>query len=157
MHDTGTELQAALTAREFFRVPLRWRDLDNQSHVYHAEYLVLLDQARTAWLSTYLKLDNADEYIIAHIGIDYIVELTFDSASLTTLDSPAVDITFAISRLGAKSLTFEENIYVPDGTLVARASTVVVLWDRATREARAITAAERSRAACHLIDAENKV
>ena len=31
------------------RLPLRFRDVDAFGHVYHAEYLTLLDEARTRW------------------------------------------------------------------------------------------------------------
>ncbi len=152
-----TEAEALPVIGELFRVPLRWRDLDNQGHVYHAEYLTLLDQARTAWLHKGLQLDNADEYIIGHISIDYIAELTFDCEALVDFGTPAVDITFAISRLGNKSLTVNENMYTPDGSHVARASTVLIFWDRVNRETRAITTTERGRAARYLVNEGSEV
>lgn len=128
---------------EAFRVPLRWRDLDNQNHVYHAEYLTLLDQARTAWLHANLGIDSADEYIVARIEIDYVSEIIINSSSLHDSEVPAVDVTFDISRLGSKSITTREVMSTPDGVCVAKAVTVLILWDRPTRTTREITPEER--------------
>lgn len=128
---------------EAIRVPLRWRDLDNQNHVYHAEYLTLLDQARTAWLHACLGIDSADEYIIARVEIDYVSEIFISSSSLRSVGSPAVDVTFEISRLGTKSITTQEVMSTLDGVCVARAVTVLLLWDRSTRQTRELTTIER--------------
>ncbi|WP_188551558.1 acyl-CoA thioesterase [Sediminivirga luteola] len=126
-------------ASESFRVPLRWRDLDNQGHVYHAEYLTLFDQARTAWLHSSLGVRNPDEYVIARIEIDYLDELVVEIAG-----PPAVDVSFTIEKLGNKSVTTRETMTRPDGTQVATASTVLLMWDRDTRRTRRLSTEERS-------------
>lgn len=144
---------------ESFRVPLRWRDLDNQGHVYHAEYLTLLDQARTAWLQTCLGVENPDEYVIVHIDIDYLNELTVGSATNAAapgaeaagaIGVSAVDVSFTIKRLGNKSLTTEEIMTIPDGTKIARASAVLLIWNRTTRQTRALNDIERDLVAPYL-------
>lgn len=149
--------------KETFRVPLRWRDLDNQGHVYHAEYLTLLDQARTAWLHTCLGGNSPDEYVIAHIDIDFLNELSIGTSASSAMaavpgaigvtETAAVDVMFSIKRLGDKSLTTEEIMTTPDGVRIARASTILLMWNRATRRTRTLSERERDLVAPYLVTA----
>ena len=119
------------------RIPLRWRDLDNQGHVYNGVYLGLLDEARTVWLRRTLGLANPDEYVIARIEIDFLADLTL------TPDGAAVDVDVQVTRVGSKSVTTAEVMRDGDGREVARAVCVLLLWDRTSRQTRPLTAAER--------------
>lgn len=116
------------------RVPLRWRDLDHQGHVYHAEMLTLLDEGRTRWFSDAVGKASPDEYLVVRVEIDYVGE--------TRIDGGFVEIEIGLARLGRTSLTTVETVKVADGTTVARARVTVVMWDRAERKPRRITAAE---------------
>lgn len=118
-------------------VPLRWRDLDTNGHVYHGTYLTLLDEARSRWLRSGLGLTCADGHLIARLEIDYVSELTADAESV------AVDC--AIEHLGNTSLRTAETMRTPDGTVVARSAAVVVFWDRETRKSAAPPAEDRAR------------
>lgn len=119
-------------------MPLRWRDLDHQGHVYHATMLTLLDEARTQWLSESIGVQSADTYVVARIEIDYLAEVT--------MECQEIEVTFGVSRVGRRSITTDELVTSPDGVELARAAVVVVLWDRDGHHSRELTATERTRA-----------
>lgn len=113
---------------------LRWRDLDLLGHVYQAVYATLLDEARSQWVAERLPHYTGD-YVLARLEIDYVRELRLE-------DSP-VTVGVAVERLGTKSVTFAERVTAASGFTAANARSTIVMWDAATRAARAITDAER--------------
>ena len=119
------------------RLPLRFRDLDAFGHVYHAEYLTLLDEARTAWFRDELRLDDAGDYVLARVEVDYL-------SSLVRTDR-WVSAAFAVERVGGSSLTLAEELRADDGRVVARGRSVCVLRDLASGSSRRVTDAERAR------------
>ncbi len=120
-------------------LPLRWRDLDYFGHVYHGEFLTLLDEARSRWFGSALALDEPESYVVARLEIDYLSSLGRDDGG--------VRVSLALERVGTTSLTVRETMRGGDGREVARSRTVVVLWDRAASRSRPLTEAERARAA----------
>jgi acyl-CoA thioester hydrolase len=119
------------------RLPLRFRDVDAFGHVYHAEYLTLLDEARTRWFREVVALDEPGAYVVARIEIDYLSSLVLD-------DTEAV-ATFAVERVGTSSLTLTETLAAPDGRVAARVRSVTVRRDPAAGRSRSLTDAERDR------------
>ena len=119
-------------------LPLRFRDLDSFGHVYHAEYLTLLDEARTRFFRLELQLTDPTSYVLVHAEIDW--------ESPLTRDDEAVRADFVLERVGTTSLTLGEVMYAPDGRVVSRGRSVVVLRDASTGASRPLTDAERSRA-----------
>jgi acyl-CoA thioester hydrolase len=130
--------------QESFNVPLRWRDLDHQGHVYHATVLTLLDEARTQWLASVLGITSPDEYVVARVAIDYRGEIRREDEQIC--------VTFGVERLGNTSVTIGESVRAPDGRLLADASVTAVMWDRAARRPRTLLAEERERARQNLRD-----
>jgi acyl-CoA thioester hydrolase len=119
-------------------LPLRFRDLDAFGHVYHAEYLTLLDEARTWWLGEVVRLEDPGSYVLARIEVDYLSSLT--------LADEAVRVDFEVLRVGTTSLTLRETMHPRDGRTVTRGRAVVVLRDRATGGTRPLPRAERTAA-----------
>jgi len=119
-------------------VPLRFRDVDSFGHVYHAEYLTLLDELRSRYFGTVLGLDRPSEFVVARLEIDYVSSLV--------LDDGAVRGSFQAERVGTTSLTLRETLQARDGRVVARARTVVVLRDPVTGGKRPLARAEREAA-----------
>ncbi len=117
---------------------LRFRDLDAFGHVYHAEYLTLLDEARTSWFGEVVGLDDPGSYVVARIEIDYVSSLT--------LADQAVQVDVEVLRVGSTSLTLGETMHARDGRVVTRSRVVVVLRDRGTGSSRPLSAAERAAA-----------
>jgi acyl-CoA thioester hydrolase len=120
-------------------LPLRFRDFDAFGHVYHAEYLTLLDEARTGWFAALLRLEDPSGYVVAHLEIDYL-------SSLSRREDDAVRGEFTVERVGTSSLTLGETLLARGGRVVTRGRSVVVLRDVAAGVSRALTPAERTRA-----------
>lgn len=123
-------------------IPLRFRDVDAFGHVYHAEFLTLLDEARTRWFRDELGLVNPSDYVLARIEIDYV-------SSIVPADG-AVGGEFAVVRVGRTSLTLAEVLRTRDGRVVSRGRAVTVLRDPATGSSRPLTGEERRRAEARL-------
>jgi acyl-CoA thioester hydrolase len=118
--------------------PLRFRDVDAFGHVYHAEYLTLLDEARTRWFGEVLGLANPSDYVLARVEIDYV-------SSLVLADT-AVSASFEVERVGTTSLTLTETMRARDGRVVSRSRAVTVLRDVSTGTSRPLADDERGRA-----------
>ena len=121
------------------RLALRFRDLDAFGHVYHAEYLTLLDEARTRWFREAVALDQPGAYVVARIEIDYVSSLVLDDAEVVA--------TFAVERVGTSSVTLAETLSAPDGRVAARVRSVTVRHDLAAGRSRPLTDAEKDRLA----------
>ena len=121
------------------RLPLRFRDVDAFGHVYHAEYLTLLDEARTRWFREAVALEDPGGYVVARLEIDYVSSLVLEDAEAVA--------TFAVERVGTSSLTLAETLCAPDGRVAARVRSVTVRRDLAGGGSRALTDAEKARLA----------
>jgi len=119
-------------------LPLRFRDLDAFGHVYHAEYLTLLDDARTWWFEHALASEDPGSYVVARIEVDYVSSLT--------LPDRRISVVFAVERVGTTSLTLTEVMHAEDRRVVVRSRAVVVLRDPASGRSRPLTPAERAAA-----------
>ena len=117
-------------------LPLRFRDLDAFGHVYHAEYLTLLDEARTRWFAEVLRSADPGAYVVGRLEIDYLSSLV--------LADVAVRVDFTVERVGTSSLTLGETMHATDGRVVARSRSVPVLRDLAAGRSRPLTAEERA-------------
>ena len=124
--------------RDFVWVPLRFRDVDAFGHVYHAEFLTLLDEARTRWFDQTMGMHNPSDYVLARIEIDYI--------SSIVLADGAVSASFEVERVGTSSLTLREAMHTRDGRVVSQGRAVTVLRDVAAGTSRRLTEEERRRA-----------
>jgi acyl-CoA thioester hydrolase len=116
-------------------IPLRFRDLDAFGHVYHAEYLTVLDEARARWFAS-IGVTDPSSYVVAHLEVDYLSPLVASDL--------AVRAVFEVERVGTTSVTVAEVLHARDGRVVARSRTVAVLRDPATGAKRALTARERA-------------
>jgi acyl-CoA thioester hydrolase len=119
-------------------LPIRFRDVDAFGHVYHAEFLTLLDEARTRWFRDVMGLANPTDYVLARVEIDYV--------SSIVLGDEAVSATFQVERVGTTSLTLDETMRTRDGRVVSRSRVVTVLRNVAAGTSRPLTEAERERA-----------
>lgn len=119
-------------------LPLRFRDVDAFGHVYHAEFLTLLDEARTRWFRDVMSMDRPSDYVLARIEIDYV--------SSIFLADEAVRATFGVERVGTSSLTLSETMHARDGRVVSRGRAVTVFRDVAAGTSRPLTDVERHRA-----------
>lgn len=121
------------------RLPLRFRDVDAFGHVYHAEYLTLLDEARTQWFREAAAVDEPGAYVVARIEIDFVSSLVLDDGEVVA--------TFAVERVGTSSVTLAETLSAPDGRVAARVRSVTVRHDLTAGRSRPLTDAEKDRLA----------
>jgi acyl-CoA thioester hydrolase len=117
-------------------LPLRFRDLDAFGHVYHAEYLTLLDEARTHWFGEVATLDDPGSYVVARVEIDFVSSLV--------LEDREAGFVFEVERVGASSVTLREVVRARDGRVVAQARSVTVRRDPAAGVSRPLSDAERA-------------
>jgi YbgC/YbaW family acyl-CoA thioester hydrolase len=116
-------------------IPLRWRDLDAQQHVFHAVHVTLFDQARGNMIAAALS-EPDPLYVIVRLDLEYLHELTLD-------DSP-VAVTSTIVNAGSTSITTQECIISRHGREIAYATAVLVWWDTEAASKRRLTAGERT-------------
>lgn len=124
-----------MSADEASWLELRFRDVDAFGHVYHAEYLTLLDSLRARWLGE-VGVERSEQYVVARVEVDYVSPLVLDDGS--------VRATFEVEKVGATSITLRETLLARDGREVARTRVVVVLRDADTGGSRRVTDDERA-------------
>jgi acyl-CoA thioester hydrolase len=119
------------------RIEIRWRDMDAYGHVNNAVYLNFLEEARDAWVQEVLgSVTNTWDFVLARVAIDFERELTQDDL--------AVLVRCELESCGRSSIRTREEIVTLDGTVSARAASVVVPRDPSSGRSRPLTVAERS-------------
>jgi acyl-CoA thioester hydrolase len=118
------------------RMPLRWRDLDELGHVNQSVYHELLEEGRGALFAPLIEQAGGFEFVLARIELDYRHEVR--------LADREVEIATRVERIGRASVTVTHEIRLPDGTLAADGTSVLVAWDGEARRSRPLTADERA-------------
>ncbi len=93
----------------FDRITTRWGDVDRIGHVNNAKYFTYDEQARCQYMEQRIVaagLDvNRTEFILAHIGCDFLVQLNHPSE---------IDYGIRAVRLGRSSIGLEGAAFVGD-------------------------------------------
>ncbi len=119
------------------RIEIRWRDVDAYGHVNNAVYLNYLEEARDAWVQEVLgKVTDTWDFVLARVAIDFVRELTQDDR--------AVVVRCALEGIGRSSVRTREEVVMLDGTVSARAESVIVPRDPAAGGSRPLTVGERA-------------
>jgi acyl-CoA thioester hydrolase len=107
-------------------IEIRYGDLDPQGHVNNAKYLTYFEQARIAYMID-LELFTTDQsfmeigVILADVHITYLAPVHFGEQ---------IKVGVSISRLGNKSMTWEQNIVeASTGQELAKGELVLVAYD----------------------------
>lgn len=116
---------------------LRYRDTDRQGHVNNAVFATFLESGRVAFLYDPRQplAPEGASFVIARLVLDFRAEVNWPGS---------VDIGTTVMRIGGKSLTLSQGVFVGE-SCVATAETIIVLMDDATRKARPITPEMRER------------
>jgi acyl-CoA thioester hydrolase len=114
------------------RVSIRWRDLDMLGHLNQAVYHELLEEGRAALFERL----GGFAFVLARVELDYRSEVRRNHGSVEVVVRP--------ERIGRSSLVVDHSIVLPDGTVAAEGSSVLVAWDPAERRSRAFTDDERA-------------
>ena len=123
-----------MAAEAKISVPLRWRDLDLLGHLNQSVYHELLEEGRGALFAS--LGDRGFPFVLVHVELDYRHEVRKADGH--------VEVLTRVARLGRTSVTTDERIQLPDGTLAAEGSSVLVAWDPDARQARELSPDERT-------------
>jgi acyl-CoA thioester hydrolase len=136
MSDVVARLRAVSTppGDAAFSIALRRHDIDTLGHVNQAVYHELLEDARVAFLEP-IMVHEDESFVLARIELDYRHEVRYDAGH--------VDIVVRVAELGTRSVTLENEMLLPDGTVAASGKAIVVAWDMKARRSRLLTQAER--------------
>jgi acyl-CoA thioester hydrolase len=107
-------------------------------HLNQSVYHELLEEGRAALITDVVRRVGGDHshgaYVVAHVDLDYHAEVRKDHEE--------VEVVVRVAHVGTSSLRLEHEVRLPDGTLAASGSTVLVGWDPVSRGKRALSEAE---------------
>ena len=112
--------------RFYHPIEVRYGDLDPQGHVNNAKHLTYFEQARIAYwikLGLFTKDQSFMEIgvILADVHLTYLEPIYYGQN---------IQVGVHVSKLGNKSMTWEQNIVDADtGKELARGKVVVVAYD----------------------------
>ena len=121
------------------RVQLRWRDMDMLGHLNQSVYHELLEEGRAGLITEILRRTGDavnGGYVVVHVDLDYRHEVRREHVE--------VEVVVTLKRVGRSSLELWHEVRLPDGTVAASGTTVLVAWDPVARGKRTISAAERA-------------
>ncbi len=106
---------------------LRFNDTDRLGHVNNAVFAVMLEQGRSELaVAAGLPVESEGQaLVIVRLELDFLREMAWPGDVLIETE---------VGRLGGKSFQFRQRL-IHGGALCARAETVLVVMDRATRRA----------------------
>ena len=109
--------------------PIRFSDQDAMGHVNNVAYAAYVEAGRLGFFVDYLSEHPAEfeNYVLAHVSIDYLVEMTFPGV---------VRIGARLLKVGRKSVTTGYGVFL-NGTCHATATSVNVYFDPKTRKSAA--------------------
>ncbi len=114
-------------------VQVRWADMDAYRHVNNAVFLNYLEAARDQAMDE-LFGEQAYDFVLAHVSIDYRREITQADATVT--------VSSRVTGWGRSSVRTAEVIRFADGTLAAESVSIVVARDPVAGSSRPLTAPE---------------
>jgi acyl-CoA thioester hydrolase len=121
--------------RFYHPIEVRYGDLDPQGHVNNAKHLTYFEQARIAYwikLGLFTKDQSFMEIgvILADVHLTYLEPIYYGQN---------IQVGVHVSKLGNKSMTWEQNIVDADtGKELARGEVVVVAYDYRKEETMSI-------------------
>lgn len=118
------------------RVPLRWNDADQLGHINHALYLSYMSEARDRLGVAALGPRAVEEFVVAHIEVDYLAEARLVDEWVTARSR--------LLRIGNSSIRTQDEVVRPDGVVAVRAEAVSVITDREAVRSRPFSDDERA-------------
>jgi acyl-CoA thioester hydrolase len=128
--DTATPVEVRV------HIEVRWRDLDMLGHLNQAVYHEFLEEGRAELFERLGRIGDF-AFVLARVELDYRHEVR--------RDHEAVDVLVRPVSVGRSSVVVEHEIVLPDGTVAAAGSSVLVAWDPAGRRSRRFTDDERAK------------
>ncbi len=112
---------------------LRYGDTDRQGHINNAIFATLLETGRVELLLDPQApvLEPGRAFVIARLAVDFLGEIRWPGV---------VDIGTRVVKIGRSSVALEQGLF-QNGACVARAESVIVLTDEATRRSHPLSPA----------------
>ena len=123
-----------MSAEVRISIGLRWRDMDMLGHLNQAVYHELLEEGRGALFTSLGGMSFP--FVLVRVELDYRHEVRRDHGT--------VEVLTRVERVGGKSVTLAQEMLLPDGTVAAAGSSVLVAWDPQARGSRELTDDERA-------------
>lgn len=117
------------------RDKLRYADTDRQGHVNNAVFATFLETGRVEVIYGEKLADDGAAFVIARLELDFLAEVTWPGE---------VEIGTAVKEVGRSSFKLFQTVFQNDAP-VARAVTVIVQMNEATRKSHALTELARTR------------
>jgi acyl-CoA thioester hydrolase len=136
-----------------FRYPVlvRWSDIDSYDHVNNVRYFDYFQEARIAFLADIFGTAaegffDLHPIVLAHQTVDYLRPIL--------LRHPPYEVEVWVAAVGRSSYTLGSRIVDAgaDGTVYARATSVLVCVDETAQAKRELTGGERDVLTRHLAD-----
>jgi acyl-CoA thioester hydrolase len=124
-----------LSAEARVQISLRWRDMDMLGHLNQAVYHELLEEGRAALFMSLEEMPSFP-FVLVRVELDYKHEVRHDHRT--------IDVVTRVGKIGRTSVTVGHDVELPDGTLAAQGSSVLVAWDMSARTSRELKEAERA-------------
>jgi acyl-CoA thioester hydrolase len=122
------------------KVQLRWRDMDMLGHLNQSVYHEMLEEGRAGLILELMARGDGDPahgaFVVVHVDLDYRHEVRKDHGEVEVVVRPL--------ELGTSSFRVSHDVCLPDGTVAASGTSVVVAWDAVNRRKRTLTDAERA-------------
>ena len=125
--------------RHTYPLQVRWGDLDGFGHVNNATYLTFVQEARVDFTVYARQRKNQApilfDMVVARAEVDYIAPIYQGGVS--------AHVELWVHRIGTSSFGLAYEIHV-DGVVVAKARTVQVAVDMATKSSRPLSNGEKT-------------
>ena len=108
---------------------IRWRDLDQLGHVNQSVYHELLEEGRGALFAPLSDALRRFRFVLARVELDYRHEVRHADGEVEVVQPRRAPV-------GRSSVTLTHEIRLPDGTLAAEGTSVMVAWDTEARGGR---------------------
>ena len=114
------------------KLGVRWRDLDMLGHLNQSVYHEFLEEGRAALFG---DLGAQFPFVLARVELDYRAEVRRDHGH--------AEVVARVAKVGRSSVVVEHDVLLPDGTVAATGTSVLVAWDMNKRGSRELSSDER--------------
>lgn len=109
---------------------IRFSDTDKQGHVNNARFSTFLETGRVELIYLPKPLySEGTTFVIAHLNLDFISEVTWPGT---------IEIGTEVTQIGNSSISINQALFQNDH-LVAKAQTVIVQMNEATRKSQPLS------------------